>query len=149
MEANPREIRHLQAIDTLTRARRDWNHDGIPAVVFRNQATLSQLLLDAIQIRFGTINFVDSDDNRNFGGLGVVQSLNRLRHYAFVRSHDQHDDVRNLGATRAHRREGLMARSIDEADLTTVNLDHVSANMLRNSAEFTFGNAGMADSIEQ
>ena len=72
---------------------------------------------------------------RNACGLGMVQRLDRLRHHAFVRGHDQDDDVGDLGAARAHRGEGLVAGSIDEADSAAVDFDHVGADMLRDPAE--------------
>ena len=59
------------------------------------------------------------------------------------------DDVRDLGAARAHRGERLVAGSIDERDLAPVGLDRVRADVLRDSAELLLGDLGVADRVEQ
>ena len=50
------------------------------------------------------------------GGLGVVDRLDRLGHDAVVGRHHQDDDVGDLGAARAHGREGLVAGGVEEGD---------------------------------
>jgi hypothetical protein len=66
---------------------------------------------------------------------GVVDRLDRLRHDAVVGRHHQDDDVRRLGAAGAHRREGGVARRVDEGDLLAVlQLDLIGADVLRDAA---------------
>ena len=55
-----------------------------------------------------------------FGRLGVADRLDRLRHDAVIGGHHQHHDVGDVGAARAHRGEGLVARRVDEGDLLAV-----------------------------
>src|SRR2546423_784260 len=65
--------------------RENGNAMGIAAVILRNQPLFRKLLLASIEVGLGTIDFIDRNNYRNPGSLGVVQCLNRLRHHAFVR----------------------------------------------------------------
>ena len=141
---------HLeQLVDSLAGARRDRHRNGVAAVVFGNQADLGQALLDVVDVGVGQIDLVDRDDDRNLGGAGVIDRLDRLRHHAFVGGDHQHDDVGDLGAARAHRSERLMAGSVDERDRAAVGLDGVRADVLRDSAELARGHVGVANRVEQ
>ena len=42
---------------------------------------------------------------------------------AVVGGDDEHDDVGHLGAARAHRREGLVARRVEEDDVAAVRVE--------------------------
>ena len=65
----------------------------------------------------------------------MIDRLDRLRHDAVVGRDDEHDDVRHLGAAGAHRREGFVARRIDERDLVAVRRrDLIGADVLRDAA---------------
>ena len=68
-------------------------------------------------LRVGPVHLVDRDDDRHLGRLGVADRLDGLLHDAVIGGDDQHDDVGDVGAARAHRGEGLMARRVDEGDL--------------------------------
>jgi len=46
----------------------------------------------------------------------VVDGFLRLRHHAVVGGDDQDDDVGRLGAARAHGRERLVTRRVQERD---------------------------------
>ena len=68
-------------------------------------------------LRIRPVHLVDGDDDRHLRRLGVADRLDRLLHDAVIGGDDQHDDVGDIGAARAHRGEGLMARRVDKGDL--------------------------------
>ncbi len=141
---------HLeQLVDSRATSCRDRDGNNLAAVVFGHQADLGQTLLDVVDVRVGQIDLVDCNDDRNLGGVGVIDRLLRLRHHAFVGGDHQHDDVGDLGAARAHRSERLVAGSIDERDRAAVGLDGVRADVLRDSAELARGHVGVANRVEQ
>ena len=57
---------------------------------------LQKLGAHAVGICLRLVDLVDGDDDRNAGGLGMIDGFDRLRHDAIVRRHDEHDDVRHL-----------------------------------------------------
>ena len=79
----------------------------------------------------------------------MVDSLDGLGHDPVVRGHDYHGYVRDLGATRAHGREGLMSRRIEERDPLAVTLDLVRADMLGNATRLARRDVRVADAVEQ
>ena len=109
----------------------------------RSRAT--QLLLDALGIRLGLVDLVDRDDDRHLAGLGVRDRFLRLRHHAVVGGDDQNHDVGDLGAARAHRRERLVARRVEERDHAARRLDVVRADVLRDAARLAARHARAAD----
>ena len=115
-----------------------------------HQAGFGELALHAFEVGFGLVDFIDGHDDRNFGGLGVIDGFFRLRHHAVIGSDHQHDDVGDLCASRTHARERFVARSVDENDaaieLTTI---FVRADVLGNSAGFAAGNICLANGVEQ
>ena len=56
---------------------------------------------------------------------------------------------RHLGAAGAHGGERLVARGVDEGDLTAVNLYLRSTDVLRDAAGLVRGDTGVTDSVEQ
>jgi len=81
------------------------------------QAAIRELLLHAIWIGFRLVDLVNGHDDRNFGGLGVIDGFQRLRHHTVVRrNHDDHD-VRHLGAACTHAGKRFVTRRIEEDDL--------------------------------
>ena len=109
---------------------------------------LRQFVLDALRIRIFAVDLVNRHDERNLSRLGMLNSLDRLRHDTVVSSNDQHHDIRRLRAARAHGREGSVARCIEERNPTLVGLDHVSADMLRDAAGLTRSHLRMANIVE-
>ena len=100
-----------------------------------------------VGVRF--VDLVDGEDHRYACGLRMVDRLDRLRHHVVVGRHDDDGDVRNGGAACAHRREGFVARGVEESDFLTVQLHAVSTDVLRDTARFTFDDVGFADVVEQ
>ena len=91
-----------------------------------------------------------------FGGLGVVDGFQRLRHHAVIRRHHDDDNIRHLGAARTHAGERLVARGIEEHDLAArrrrafLGEAHlVGADVLRDSAGFARRHVRFADRVEQ
>src|SRR5262245_66354206 len=70
-------------------------------------------------------------------GLGVIDCFDRLRHDAIIRGDNQHDDVRDVRATGAHRGERGVTRGINKRNFVSVVLDAIRADVLRDSAGFT------------
>jgi len=70
-------------------------------------------------------------------------------HHAVIGGDHQHGDIGALRATRTHRGEGFMARSIQEGDLAATVLDLVRADMLGDAARFALLNMGATDHIQQ
>ena len=108
-----------------------------------------QLGANLLGIGLRLVDLVDRHDDRDAGSLGMADRLDRLRHDAVIGGHDQDRDIRRLGTARAHRREGGVARGVDEGDLLIVLLDLVGADMLRNAACLAGHDIGVADGIEQ
>ena len=78
-----------------------------------------------------------------------LMASTRLRHDAVVGGDDQDDDVRHLGAARAHGGERLVARRVEEGDLPPAHVDRVGADVLRDAAGLARRDVGRADRVEQ
>ncbi len=52
--------------------------------VFRQQPAIRQLFLDPLRQRAGLIDFINRHNDGDFGGMGVIDRFNRLRHDAVV-----------------------------------------------------------------
>ena len=82
----------------------------------------------------------------------MIDRFPGLRHDAVVGRHDQHDDVGDLGAAGAHHRERGVAGRVEEHDALAgllAGAHQVGADVLRDAAGFAFGDAGLADRVEQ
>lgn len=79
----------------------------------------------------------------------MIDSLNGLRHNAVVCRNHEHDHVGNFRTAGTHSGKCFVTRGIDERDLTAVDIDHRSANVLGNAASFLIGNARRANRVEQ
>ena len=96
-----------------------------------------QLVLHALEVGTWEIHLVDRHHDLHMRrGLGVINRFDRLRHNAVVGRNYQHNDVGDIGATRAHCGERSMSRRIDEGNLLAVVIDAVRADVLRNPARF-------------
>ena len=104
----------------------------------------------------GLIDLVDRDDDRHAGGLRVLDGFDRLRHHAVIGRHHKNDDIRRLGTAGTHHRERFVARRIEKYDPTLFfrivgicDVNAVSADVLRDSAGFAFGDILRTDRVEQ
>ncbi len=134
----------------------DVDEDGFAAPLFGDEAAIGELLFDAIGQGVGLIDFVDGDDDGDFGGVSVVDGLDGLRHDAIVGSGDENDDVSGFGAAGTHAGEGLVAGGIEEDDLASEggrglvgDANFVGADVLGDAAGFAAGNVGGANGIEE
>ena len=127
----------------------DVHHDGVAAPLFRLQAAVGELLLDALGLRVRFIDLVHRDDDGRAGGPGVVDGFEGLRHDAVVGGDHQDHDVGDLGAARPHARERFVTGRVDEDDLAPVLLDVIGADVLRDAARFLLGDVGQANGVEQ
>ena len=80
-------------------------------------------------------------------GLGVIYRFDRLRHDAVVGRNHQHNDVGDIGATRAHSGERRVPRRIDKRNLVAVVIDAVRADVLRNPAGFASRDARLSNRV--
>ena len=141
---------HFQQIfnaDTLLC--RDLADDGFTAPFLRYQFIFRQLLQYTIRIGIFLINLIDSNNNRNFGCLRMVDCFNGLRHNAVICCNNQNRNISNLCATGTHGRKCCMTRSIQEGDRTAIYLDTVCTDMLGNAACFTCRYIGLTDAVQQ
>ena len=79
----------------------------------------------------------------------MVHRFHRLRHDAVVGGHHQDDDVRHLGAARAHEGERLVAGGVEEDDLPRADVHVVGADVLGDAAGLARGHGRGADGVEQ
>ena len=107
-------------------------------------------------MRVRLIDLVHGDNDRNFGGVRVIDGFNRLRHDAVIGGDDQHDNVGRLGSARTHAGKRFVTRRIEEHNLAPErrrflvgNANFVGADVLRDAARFASGNVGGADRVEQ
>ena len=107
----------LELVEIGLLGRRDLDRLHFAAQRFDLDLVLQQLGADAVGVGTGFVDLVDGDDDRHARGLGVGDRLHGLGHDAVIGGHHQHDDVRHLGAAHAHRREGFVARRVEEGDL--------------------------------
>ena len=135
-------------IDLL--GRRHFDFQRLAAHGFDLNRVLQQFGTNPIRLGVGLVDLVDRNNHRHLGGLGVVNRLNRLRHYAVIRCNNQHDNIGNFRATCTHLRKGGVARGIDEGDFCTIWSNHlIGTNMLGNAAGFAACNICLADRVEQ
>ena len=114
------------------------------------------MLLHAVGQGVRLVDFVYRNDDRNFGGVGVIDGFERLRHHAVIGGDHQHDDVRGLGSARTHAGESFVTRRIQEHDLAAEcgrffigDLYFVSADVLRDATGFAAGHIRDSNGIEQ
>ena len=146
----------MQLVHALLGQRGNIDKNRVATPIVRHQAFVLQLLAHLQRVGVRMIDLVDRDDDRHLGGLGMVQGFERLRHDAVIRRDDQHDDVGDVRAARAHGAEGGVAGRIEEGDLRQFVLpfrmregNRVGADVLRDAAGFAGGDIGFADDVEQ
>ena len=135
--------------DALLLERGDLAEDRRAAPFLGLKAELGELGLDPVDVGLGEVDLVDRDDDRDLGGLRVVDGLAGLGHDAVVRRDDEDDDIGDVGAAGAHLREGRVAGRIEEGDPALGRLDLIGADMLRYPAELARDDVGLADRVEK
>ena len=148
------ELRHQQdgleqLIEVLTGLRGDVDELVGVAPLGRNQLVLHQLLADTLRIRLRLVDLVDRHHDGHAGGPGVVQGLEGLRHHPVVGRDHQDHDVGDLRSAGPHGGEGLVARRVDERDLTPVVVNLVGPDVLGDPSELLGHHVGLADGVEE
>ena len=95
----------------------DFDRQGFAAQIFDLDFVLQQFGLHPGRIGVALVDLVDRHDHRHIRRLGVGDGFHRLGHDAVIGGHHQDDEIGDLGAARAHRGEGGMARRVEEGDL--------------------------------
>ena len=121
-----------------------------------NQAAIGKLLLYPLRVGVGLVDLVDGHDDWYARGLGVIDGLQGLRHHSVVGGNHDDNNIRHLGAARAHPSKSLVAGGIEEDDFTAVcrraflgKLHFISADVLSDSAGFASRDVGLADGVQQ
>src|ERR1039457_3708706 len=141
---------HLEElVDSDFLLRGDLAGHDVAAEFLDEDSLLGELLLDALRVRLWLVDLVDGHDDRYLRGARVVDRFLRLRHDAVVGRDHQDDDVRGLGAARAHQGERLVPRRIEEDDGLAFRDDAVGADVLRDAAGLALGDVLLADRIEE
>src|ERR671910_2249416 len=150
LDLGQQQDRLQQVVEVRPRLRGDVDEHGLAAPLLGLEAELRHLRADAVGLRALLVDLVDRDEDRHLGGLRVVDRLARLRLHAVVGRHHDDRDVGDLRAAGAHRREGLVARRVEEGDdLVVGRVDLVGADVLRDAAGLARGHLRLADRVEQ
>ena len=140
---------HLeQVVKTFLCLCRNGNTRCVAAPFLGNKLILCKLLLNLLGVSADLIHLINSHDHRNSGSLGVVDSLNGLRHNTVVRRNYENCDIRYLSASCAHCGERLVSGGVEEGDRSAVYRHPVRADVLGNTACLACGNVCVADSVE-
>ena len=149
-ELGLQQDRFLELVEIGLLQRRDFDVEHLAAELLDDDLVLQQFLAHPLGLGVGPVDLVDRDDDRHLRRLGVADRLDRLLHDAVIGGDDQHDDVGDVGAARAHRGEGLVARRVDEGDLlAALQRDLIGADMLGDAAGLAAGDIGLAQRVEQ
>src|SRR5712691_8589391 len=151
LELDVGDEQHLleQLVESLARLGGNLRELRRAAPLLRLQPFGRELAAHLLGICVRQVDLVDRDDDRDLGGARVRDRLLRLRHHAVVGRHDEHRDVGDLRTARAHRRERLVARRVDERDLASLVLDLIRADVLRDPPGLRRDDGGLADLVEQ
>ena len=136
--------KHIHAHAGL-RGNTDRGH--LTAPFFRHEIVLLHIEQDLVRIRSGKVHLVDGHDDRHSGRLRVIHGLDGLGHESVIRGHDQHDDIRHVGAACAHLGERLVTGRVDERDRLSVDAHHRGANVLGDTSRLTRRHVGLADRV--
>ena len=138
-----------QLVDILFGLGGDFHHYRVAAPFFGHQSAVGQLALDALGIGVGLVDFIESDDDRNFGGTRVIDGFLGLRHHTVVRTNHQHYDVGYFCAACAHAGKGFVTRGVDEDDALRPGVRFVCPDVLGDASGFAASHVGGADRVQQ
>ena len=138
-----------QLLDPLTGRCGHVEHDRVPP----HSSGTSSCSVSCWRTRRGVgvfpVGLGDRDDDRDLGGPGVVDRLDRLRHDAVVGRDHEDRDVGDLRAARTHGGERFVTRRVDERDAPTVAVDLVCTDVLGDAAGFARDDVRVPDAVEQ
>ena len=150
LDLGEQEDRLEQVLEVLLGLGRDVDEHRLAAPLLGLEAELGHLLAHALGLRALLVDLVDRHQDRDLGGLGVVDGLAGLRLHAVVGRHHDDRDVGRLGAAGAHGGERLVARGVEEGDdLVVAVVDLVGADVLGDAARLAGRHLGLADGVQQ
>ena len=139
-----------QVVETFFGDRRGADDADVAAPFFGQQTLFGELAQHLVGVGAFAVDLVHGDDDRHFGGLGVVDGFDGLRHHAVIGGDDDDRNVGDIGTTGAHFGERGVTRGIDKGDVVaTFGGDGVGTDVLGNTTGFVGGDFGVADRIEQ
>ena len=138
-----------QSIDAFATLGRNMRKLHVTTPLFRQYVTLSQLVLDAVQIGIFLVDLVDSHHQRYTCGFRVLDRFFGLRHHAVVSGNNQYHDVGQLSTACTHGGKRRMPRSIQEGHHAIVGFNVVGTDMLGNATRFTGCHLGATDVVKQ
>ena len=136
-------------VHALTRHAAHRAADDVAAPVFRRQALLLKLLLDAVDVRRRLVGLGDRHHDLDARLPTDLDTLLGLRHDAVVGRHNEDGDVGNLGAAGAHRAERSVPRGVEKGDLLARELDLVGRDLLGDAARLASSDMLLADPVHQ
>ncbi len=125
------------------------NENSAAAPVFRDQLIFSQFLFYFVNVCTWLIDLVDSNDDLYASCLCMVDRLNSLWHNAVVCCYYQDSDISRLGTSHTHSCKCLMSRCIKESDLSAVNLNNRSTDVLGDTACLSCSYVSLTDGIQK
>ena len=108
-----------------------------------------ELLLHAVGVCAGEIDFVDRDDDFHLRRLGVRDGLDGLRHKPVVGCDNDNSNIRNVCTACSHRCESGVAGSVQKCDGVTIAINAIGPDVLSDSASFTGSDASFANGVNQ
>src|ERR1019366_1247081 len=138
-----------QLLEPLLGLRGDVYELDLPAPLGRLQPALGHLRAYPFGVRTLLVDLVDRDDDRHVGCARVVDRLVGLRLRAVVGGDDDHRDVGDPRAARAHRGERLVARGVEEGDRLAAVMHLVGADVLGAPARLAGRDLGLANRVKQ
>src|SRR5699024_2333323 len=108
-----------------------------------------KLLFHPLDIGAWLIDLIDSHDDLYSGSLCMVDRFNGLGHNTVIGSYYKHCDIRSIGASHSHSGEGLMSRGIQKCDLLSVNVYHISSDMLSDSSGLPVCYMSLTDAVQK
>ena len=148
-DVSGKKDRLQQILDALTGLCGNGNKLRISTPVGGNQLVLRELLLHSLYVCGGLINLVNGDNDLDSCCLCMVDRLDGLGHYAIIRCYHENRDIGGIGTTHTHCGEGLVSGCIQEGNVSAVQGNGISTDVLRDTAGFLIGHVGLTNRIEQ
>ena len=138
-----------QVVNMQALLSRNINEHVLATPLFGDNTVFRKLLTNAIGRSPRLIDFVNRNNDRNIGSLSVIDSLNSLGHNAVICRNHQNNNVSYLSTASTHSSECFVTRSINEGDLTSVDINNRSTDVLSDAARLALGNASLTDCVKK
>ena len=137
-------------IDTRAFGCRDGTNNRFATPVFWREPPVLELFFHPVDICSRKINLVERDHDLHMRrGLGVINCFDRLRHDAVIGRDNEHDNVRYIGPTRAHRSESGVTWCIDKGNFRSVASDAIGADVLGDPASLAGRHLRLANRVQE